>query len=217
VTERTAFAKVRSRIRRQVEAVEESEHEGGELNLVPYLDIITNTVIFLLATTASVVALANINVTAPRYAPPSEVASDTPPEPQKAELNLTVTVSYTGFIIAGSGAVLPGSDGKLPTIKCQAALKKGRCPAFLGTRVNEEGVAEPVWNDNYDYRRLAEKVGDIKTKYPHERRVILMADRTVPYQVVVRAMDTLRGKPTSKCTGEDDCLFDQVILSAGVQ
>ena len=35
--------------------------------------------------------------------------------------------------------------------------------------------------------------------------------------IVSKAMDTLRGKATKACTGDDNCLFDQVILSAGVQ
>lgn len=217
MTERTAFAKVRSRVRREIQAVEEAEHEGGEINLVPYLDIITNTVIFLLATTVSVVALANINVTAPRYAPPSAGAASEESDPDRPDLNLTITVSYGGFIIAGSGAVLPGPDGQLPTIKCRTPLEKGRCPAYLGSRMGDEGIAEPVWIDNYHYKKLSEELAKVKKQYAKERRVILLADRTVPYQVVVRAMDTIRGTPTTRCTGKDGCLFDQVILSAGVQ
>ena len=39
-------------MRRMKEHAEEAEEETGELNLVPYLDIITNIIIFLLASVA---------------------------------------------------------------------------------------------------------------------------------------------------------------------
>lgn len=218
ISERAALAKVRARVRREHAAAEEAEFEGGELNLVPYLDIITNTVIFLLATTASVIAMANINVNAPRYADPSVAAgSEQRDSDDTPKLNLTVTVSYTGFIIAGSGAVLTGDDGKLPTIKCLAPLQQRRCPIYLGSRTNADGQSEPVWIDKLNYAGLVAKVRQIKKTYPKERQVILMADRNIPYQAVVKTMDVLRGTPTSDCTGGDGCLFDQVILSAGVE
>ncbi|MCC6746452.1 MAG: biopolymer transporter ExbD [Deltaproteobacteria bacterium] len=205
----TAMAKVRARIRREIAAAEESEHEGGEINLVPYLDIITNTVIFMLATTALSITLANINVAAPRYAEPAAGAAsaeddDTP------KLNLTVAVTDTGFRIGGSGGILP-------LIPCKGALVKGRCPAAPVTRANDRGDTELVFVDQYDYQGLAKKIADVKKKWVAERQAVLTADRAIPYQVVVKTMDTLRGRSTKKCTGDDGCMFDQVILSAGVQ
>ena len=53
-----ALAKVRGKIRREIAAAEDAEWEGGEINLVPYLDIVVNTVIFLLATTTSALSMA---------------------------------------------------------------------------------------------------------------------------------------------------------------
>jgi biopolymer transport protein TolR len=214
---RAHMAKVRGRIRREIATAEEEEHEGGELNLVPYLDILVNTIIFLLATTASALALANINVNSPRYEDPGVGASQAPSTPEDPKLNLTVAVSYTGFIIGGSGAVMTGPDGQLPTIRCSVPLKSNRCPAFQATRTGAGGETETVWVDKYNYKALAKMAGEIKEKYPLERQVILSGDRLIPYKVVVKTMDTLRGKPTKKCTGKDGCLFDQVILSAGVQ
>ena len=215
---RAHMAKVRGRIRREIANAEEEEHEGGELNLVPYLDILVNTIIFLLATTASALALANINVNSPRYEDPAVGATAaTPPEPDQPKLNLTVAISYKGFIIGGSGAILPGADGELPTIKCSVPLQKDRCPAFMATRTNAEGEQESIWVDKYNYKALVDKITEIKSKYAGERQAILSADRLVPYKVVVKTMDSLRGKATRKCTGSDGCLFDQIILSAGVQ
>ena len=216
-TERASLAKIRGRVRREMTRVEEEQEVGGEINLVPYLDIVVNTVIFLLATTASTLALANINVNSPRYEEAPAGASAAQPDEDKPKLNLTVAISFTGFIVAGAGGVMTAADGSSPTIRCGAPLQQGRCPAFLATRTGSAGERETAWVDNYNYQALAKLLKQIKEKYPLERQAILTADRLIPYKVVVDTMDTLRGLATSKCTGQDGCLFDQVILSAGVQ
>jgi len=219
VNKRAAFAKVRAKIRREAAEVEESEHEGGEINLIPYLDIVTNTVIFMLATTASAVVLANISVSAPRYTDPTTAAIQADPNQEpKERLNLTIAISNKGFIVAGAGGVMKAPDGSLPTIPCAQALKAGRCPAFITKRHNAKlGIDEKVWVDHYDRKALITLLTKVKKRFPNERQVILSADRNIPYQVVVHSMDTIRGKRTAKCTGDDGCLFDQVVLSAGVQ
>jgi biopolymer transport protein ExbD len=86
--------------------VEEQEEEAGELNLVPYMDIVTNIIIFLLASVVNQVSLANINVSVPSISQGPGDGSNAPP-PEKPPLNLTVSVGATGFTIAASGGVLP--------------------------------------------------------------------------------------------------------------
>jgi len=217
ISERVAMAKVRGRIRREIATAEEEEHEGGELNLVPYLDILVNTIIFLLATTASAALLVNINVNSPRYESAPAAGAANPDEDDKPKLNLTVAISYEGFVVAGSGGVMTDEEGSNISVKCQGPMHKGRCPAFMGTRVNAKGERETTWRDMYGYKKLAKLMMKAKKNFPHERQVILTADRHVPYKVVVATMDALRGRATEKCTGEDGCMFDQIILSAGVQ
>ena len=171
----------------------------------------------MLATTALSLALGNINVSAPRYAEGGGGGAADDAE-QQQRLNLTVGITYTGFTIGGSAAILP----KIP---CKAPLRNGRCPVFLASRTNDQGEKETFWVDKYDYKTLAIKLKEIKLfkspegahKYRHERQAIITADRRIPYNVVVKTMDTLRGSATVKCTGDDGCLFDQVILAAGVQ
>ena len=97
---------VRAACRRMRDHVEEIEEEAGELNLVPYMDIVTNIIIFLLASVVNQVSLANINVSVPSISGGSS-AEDTPPPPEKPPLNLTVSVGATGFTVAASGGVLP--------------------------------------------------------------------------------------------------------------
>jgi biopolymer transport protein ExbD len=86
--------------------VEELEEEAGELNLVPYMDIVTNIIIFLLASVVNQVALGNINVSSPTISAGSGDGSNEPP-PEKPPLNLTITVGASGYVVAASGGVLP--------------------------------------------------------------------------------------------------------------
>jgi biopolymer transport protein TolR len=106
-------SQVRAATRRMRDHVEELEEEAGELNLVPYMDIVTNIIIFLLASVVNQVALGNINVSSPTIQAGGGAASDEPP-PEKPPLNLTITVGATGYVIAASGGVLPAIP-KLPT------------------------------------------------------------------------------------------------------
>jgi biopolymer transport protein TolR len=99
-------SQVRAACRRMRDHVEEIEEEAGELNLVPFMDIVTNIIIFLLASVVNQVALGNINVSVPTIASGGGSSEDTPP-PEKPPLNLTVSVGASGFTVAASGGVLP--------------------------------------------------------------------------------------------------------------
>src|SRR3954464_12537432 len=94
---------VRAAMRRLRNEAEEAEEETTEINLVPYMDIVTNIIIFLLASVVQQVPLGNINVSSPTF---GSGAGETT-EPEKPPLNLTVTGGQNGFIIAGWGAVIP--------------------------------------------------------------------------------------------------------------
>jgi biopolymer transport protein TolR len=94
---------VRARMRRMREQFEEAEEDTGEINLVPYMDIVTNIIIFLLASVINQVPLGTVNVSSPTFG--AGGAGDS--QPEKPALNLTVTVGGTGFTLAGSGGVMP--------------------------------------------------------------------------------------------------------------
>ena len=99
-------SQVRAATRRMRDHVEEIEEEAGELNLVPYMDIVTNIIIFLLASVVNQVALGNINVSSPTISAGGGEGSNEPP-PEKPPLNLTITVGASGYVVAASGGVLP--------------------------------------------------------------------------------------------------------------
>ena len=98
-------SQVRAAMRRMREHNEEIEEEAGELNLVPYMDIVTNIIIFLLASVVNQVGLGNVNVTVPTLS--SGGADSSADQPEKKPLNLTVSVGASGFTVAGAGGVFP--------------------------------------------------------------------------------------------------------------
>jgi biopolymer transport protein TolR len=101
---------VRAAMRRLKAEHDDIDEEAGEINLVPYMDIVTNIIIFLLASVVNQVPLGNINVSSPTI---GSGPGETSPQ-EKPPLNLTVTLAANGFIIAGSGAVIPPIP-KLPS------------------------------------------------------------------------------------------------------
>jgi len=101
---------VRAAMRRMRTEAEEAEEETGEINLVPYMDIVTNIIIFLLASVANAVPLANVNVSVPSIGAGGSASAADEEKEEKEPLNLTVTAGKTGFIIAASGGVLPAIE-----------------------------------------------------------------------------------------------------------
>ena len=157
---------VRAAMRRMKEHNEEIEEEAGEINLVPYMDIVTNIIIFLLASVVNQVALGNVNVSVPALSSGGGAAAEE--KPDKAPLNLTVTVGATGFTIAASGGVLP-VIGKLPN--GQYNYKE------LTTKLLEIKSAP----DNAD-----------------ETKVNFNADANTSYDIVVATLDAMRQDDNGK-------------------
>lgn len=76
---------------------------GGELNIVPFLDIVVNLMLFLLATTTVTMAMAEVEVSLPGVCRGVGCPETEP------GLDLTVTIVEGGFLVAGRGGRLaPG-------------------------------------------------------------------------------------------------------------
>jgi len=180
----------RKRLRRERDRLEEEAEESSEINLVPYLDMVTNILLFLIATIQAMVVVGNIEVNVPQYAQSSASLakkSDT----EKPDLSLTVTITGLGFTVAGSGATLgivyqDDVPGKLPTI-----------PKING--------------DRFDFERLQKLIVKIKSQYPDEQQAILSANPDILYETVIGVMDVLREGPDKKP------LFPTVLFSTGIQ
>ncbi len=153
------------------------KEEMGELNIVPYLDILMNLIIFLLASITGLASLGILNVNAPNYGPASGVASGD--QPQQQQLLLTVAISQKGFYVAATGGVLG-----------QAAEGQGQA---------QPGQGEPTIprkaDGQYDFAALTQQMVQIKQAFPSETKVIVAADRDIEYETLIATMDALRETP----------------------
>ena len=144
----------------------------GELNIVPYLDIMMNLIMFMLLSMTGLISFGVLNVSSPKFADPGQVKAATAEDPNKPKLLLTVLISDKGFFIAGSGGVLPGDTG--------AVAQEG-----------QPTIAKKP-NGDYDYGALTAKMTEIKKAFPEESKVIMGADAKISYEVLVRTMDASR-------------------------
>jgi len=203
--------RLRTKLRKIREQAEELAEEGGELNLIPYLDIVTNVIMFLLATITFAAALGDINVSSPTTASTAQLQNQPPPEP-KNDLNLTVSVSDKGFTIAASGAVLYSGF----SIDAAGNLQQP-AGATLPTI--------PKKGSEFDYDALARAMSQIKSSptAKTETKVIVNANPEIVYDVIVQVLDACRGKtipvpdpdhPGKMMEGFER--FGDVLLSAGL-
>jgi len=166
------------------------EAEGGELNIVPYLDILMNLIIFMLLSMTGLAAFGILNVSAPNYGGP---AAGFNPDADAPKLLLTVLVSKKGFFVAGTGAVL-GQQGE------------GQQPA-----PNTSGEPTiPNRIGSYDFSALTGKMVEIKNAFPQETKVIVGAEADIPYETLIQTMDAIREVPGR----ERKILFPDVTLAA---
>lgn len=179
----------RAKIRKKTKYHEPDPSElAGELNIIPFLDIVVNLIIFLLATTASVLMISEIDAQLPTGSRMGKRGAAT----EDKALNLSVTITGEGVIVAGSGGKLaPG------------------CENTAGGRT----LTVPMVQGKYDWPGLTTCVSRIKGAYPDEDQVILQADPVIEYEHVVAAMDAVRNE-----AGKDGKeLFPNLMLSAGVR
>jgi len=166
------------------------EDDFGDLNIVPYLDVVVNLVMFMLLSMTGLISLGVLNVSAPKIGGETvAAATDTGPK-----LLLTVGIGRQGFYVAGAGGVL-GSDAN--------ATDLTRPPTI------------PLKDGKYDYAALTEQLAKIKEQYPNETQVILSADPDIVYDTLVQTMDACRDTVVKKPDGstERKPLFFDVSLS----
>lgn len=166
----TLSAAQRSRVRRLSAPKELApDEEGGELNIVPFLDIITNVLMFVLAT-ISVTFTTLIDTQPPRAGGASSRA------PTKPTLSLNIIIIDKGFIVSAFGQRI--GEG------CQGAGS--------GVAV---GMKTTDGKADYDYTALGACAKGLKTKVPEagdETAATITANSNIPYQVIVSTCDAIR-------------------------
>lgn len=161
--------------------------EEIELNLTPIMNLMLLLIPFLLLS-SEFISIAVINVSSPRIGG-GAAGEQQEKKKDKPDLNLTVTITDKGFIVAGTGGVLGG--------EADASAERG-------------GPTVPKVGDTYDYAGLTKKLIEIKDAFPEETKVILGAEPTVILDFLIQTMDATRE------TEDGRILFPDVILSAGV-
>ncbi len=157
-----------------------------ELNIVPFLDIVVNLIMFLLMVTSTIAFYAQVEASLPSYSRGGVGRRSADDQP----LNLTVTVTDRGIIVAGSGGKLaPGCE----------------------TTGSGEVITVPMNGRDYDWAALRACVAKVKQEFPDETKVTVSADPLVEYRDLIAAMDAVRE------TDDEEELFPEVLLSAGVR
>ena len=160
----------RAYIRRRSKYHEPDPSElATELNIIPFLDIVVNLIMFLLATSEAVLAIIQIEAQLPQLSGGGKSANNKEPG-----LNLNVTLTEAGVIVTGSGGKLaPGCQDTASGRVITVAKKDGK----------------------YDWTGLTECVAKIKAvpQFSDEDEVIIGADPMIQYEHVVAAMDAVRG------------------------
>ena len=162
----------RSKIRRLSTPKElAADEEGGELNIVPFLDIVTNVLMFVLAT-VSVTFTATIDTFPPKAGGAGARAPTTP------TLGMTVIVVNDGFSVkARGGNVAPGCEDTGP------------------------GLAVGKVNGDYDYatlNRCVTKLKHLSPDFASESQVTISANPNIPYQAIISTIDAVRKGPNGE-------------------
>lgn len=163
--------------------------EGAELNIVPYLDILMNLIMFMLLSITGLSAFGIVNVNAPNYGAPNTQVTD---EGDKSKLLLTVLISKKGFYVAATGGVVGQQPQGQPN------------PTEAPPSIPKKG------DGTYDYSALTENMVNVKKEFPSESKVIVGAEGDIPYEVLVQTMDAIRETPGK----ERKLLFNDVTLGA---
>lgn len=157
----------RSRIRRLSQPKDaEPGEEAGELNVVPYLDIITNIMMFVLAS-VSVSFIGSIDTT-----PPAIGGNKVRQDVASKALNLSAWIT-------SQGVSLKTSTGNIAT----------------GCNDVGSGVTVPKINEEYDIKSLtacAKRLKNANTAFKDETQVTITANPGIEYKTVIDVMDALR-------------------------
>lgn len=212
-------SKTRAAVKRREDDIEQDEMESGELNLIPYLDMVTNLMLFLLASVSAGLILVQIDTTLPdkSTAPtPAQVNPATNPDDQPLKLVVSITRDRA---ILWSISNLEGSLKEPKAVYLRTGLDGSECDGAYMCESNACDAAtqrcvashdEPA--AVFDYRKLNADVFEIasrrytgKLRKAETYQAIVQADSAIPYSTIVAVMGALRcrlpafGKEVTPC------------------
>ena len=200
-----------------------NREELGEvaINLNPMMDMFAVLIPALLMLSA-VVEVAIVEVSAPSIGPSSEP----PPKEEKPPLNLTLTITDSGYMLTASGgelAGIPKVDPSAPMPQIPIKEQPIVCSRFRGTwpPPRSRNADRPMCDDKnardavmfwaYDTETLNQAILKVHRDYPDERRIIIAAESSIQYKSIIDALDATR--LTRLQDGSFETMFDQVVLS----
>lgn len=203
-------AKARAAVKRREDQVEQEEVESGELNLIPYLDMVTNLMLFLLASISAGIIFTQIDTTLPDKAQSQQVQQNTQQNPDDQPLKLFVTITRDKMILWSISKLEGTLDAPKATYQrtghdgdscdgnymCEGNYcnsDTGKCSA-PPPEVPPSPPA-PV----FDYRQLSNDLFEIASRrYTGKQRkretyqITLQADGTIPYNTIASVMAAMR-------------------------
>ncbi|MGN6105068.1 MAG: ExbD/TolR family protein [Kofleriaceae bacterium] len=202
-------AKTRAAVKRREDAIEQEEMESGELNLIPYLDMVTNLMLFLLASVSAGLILAQIDTTLPDKAPANTTVNQPSTAPDEQPLKLFVSIKRDEMILWSASGLEGTLNEPKPGYTFKRAGRDGEpcdgnymcetnsCDANLARCVPSKDELAPV----FEYRKLNDALFEIASRrYAGKQRrrdtytIVLQADGAIPYSTIASVMAAMRCK-----------------------
>jgi biopolymer transport protein TolR len=185
-------AKARKAMKRREELIEQEELEGGEINLIPYLDIVTVLMLFLLKSISAGLLLGQLNTTIPDRGPTQAATTEEDvSDPSNQPLKLVISVTTENIRVWS----ITGLEGTLSEPK--AVIPRTPAP--------EDATGQPI--PHFDYDQLNEALYEIASRrWRGQQRslptfqAVLQADGEIPYGTIVAVMDAMRCKLPDETT-----------------
>jgi len=200
-------SKTRNAVRRREDQIEQEEIESGELNLIPYLDMVTNLMLFLLASISAGIIFTQIDTQLPNKAPPSTSTTQAPQtNPDDQPLKLVVSVTRDRLIlwsISGLEGTLQAPKAAFPRTGREGEPCDGNymCESNSCASSQKCVAGHDTPTPVFDYRALSTTLFDIanrrytgKARKGDTYQVILMADGAIPYNTIASVMAAMRCK-----------------------
>ena len=215
--------KQRRAVARREAQIEDEELESGEINLIPYLDIVTNLMLFILASVAANIIFGQINTTLPdQGAPPASQQNDPAKDPNDQPIGLAVAVTRDEIIVfsfSGLEGTLKEPKARIPRTgrpgdRCDSSFEceTNRCGARQVCELDPKADVTPV----FDYRKLNDTLVEIANRRfndparpPYRKletyQAVLMADPSIPYGSLISVISAMRCKMAAFGTERPTC------------
>lgn len=162
------------------------DEQPVELNMVPIMNLFLAMIPFLLMC-AAFFQVSVINASVPALSEGGDAGDEPKKELQKVTVNLQITKS--GFNLSASGDQSPEELAKI-------------------------GGKIPKKNSEYDFEKLAERMKAIHDKYKKSDTVIILPEKDILYDTIIKAMDASRERIIDTRLDTREHLFTNAVVSS---